>query len=113
MASADVVRREIKVLPDHLAWDEQVVALAAGTHDGVAGLLALTDQRLIFLRRKLLGAATNDVPLSRVRAVAWAAAGSTGQVTITTDAAVLAVEAVPAGDGAALTAAATEALGRE
>jgi hypothetical protein len=113
MQNAEAVRREIKVLPDHLAWDEQVVALTSGTHDGAAGLLALTDQRLIFLRRKLLGAATQDVPLSRVRSVEWAGVGGVGRVTITTDTAELTVESVPADDGSALASAAAAALAGE
>jgi hypothetical protein len=56
-------KREIKKLHEHLHQGEQVVNLAAGTYDGKQGIVALTDQRLLFVFHGLTGHAVEDFPL--------------------------------------------------
>ncbi|MER5184781.1 PH domain-containing protein [Streptomyces sp. NPDC002896] len=62
-------KREIKKLPEHLAPGETVRFLAAGTYDEAAGLVALTDRRVLMLRHGFTGSQLTDFPLERISSV--------------------------------------------
>ena len=72
-------KKELKVLPEHLMDNEQVVGLTSGltNHDGNTWLVVLTDNRLLFLDKGMLyGLKQMSVPLDQVTSVS----GSTGMM---------------------------------
>jgi len=69
------VKKELKVLPEHLMDNEQVIGLTSGMYDGNTWLVVLTDNRLLFLDKGMLyGLKQVSVPLDQVTSVS----GSTG-----------------------------------
>ena len=72
-------KKELKVLPEHLMDNEQVVGLTSGltNHDGNTWLVVLTDNRLLLLDKGMLyGLKQMSVPLDQVTSVS----GSTGMM---------------------------------
>ncbi|HEY5855862.1 MAG TPA: DUF2510 domain-containing protein [Aldersonia sp.] len=61
-------RKQTRGLEQHLHAGEQVTALAMGLYDAKAGVLVLTDRRLIYLAK---GAVVVDVSLGRVTDADW------------------------------------------
>lgn len=69
------VKKELKVLPEHLMDNEQVTGLTSGFYDGNTWLVVLTDNRLLFLDKGMLyGLKQVSVPLDQVTSIS----GSTG-----------------------------------
>ncbi len=91
--------REIRHLPEHLFETETVELLAGGAYDGGRGLLALTEQRLIFLRQGWFSAQVEDFPLTRVSAVRWSDQWFYGTLKVFTGGHSSDIEQVPKTDG--------------
>lgn len=105
-------RREIKKLPDHLHDGETVQELACGQYGGGTGLLALTSERIIFLREGWIGAAHEDFMLHRVTSVGFKSTFGSGKVTIHASGNTVDIESVVSDDGKRFAAAAREVLSR-
>lgn len=74
--------REIRKLAEHL-WDgETVQVLVAGQYAGAAGLLTLTDRRLLFTFDGPLKSVSEDFPLGRVSSIQWSSGVIFGKVVI-------------------------------
>ncbi len=70
-----LTRRELKRLPDLLMDHEQVLSFASGLMEGQSWLIVLTDQRILFLNKRLFfGLIQSSIPLVRVNAIS----GNTG-----------------------------------
>lgn len=75
-------KREIRHLESHLWEGETVEMLAAGMYGKGNGLLALTDQRLIFLLHGWIHQQLEDFPISRISSVQWSAGLALGTLTV-------------------------------
>jgi hypothetical protein len=75
-------KREIKNLEEHLYEGEQVTYLAQGTYEGNPGIVALTDQRLLFVFHGLMRQAVEDFPLDRLSSVQSKAGFASGDLTV-------------------------------
>jgi hypothetical protein len=75
------VRGTVKSLPEALTPDETVQALAVAHHDGVLGVLALTDRRVLFRAQGWAGQRLVSHMLGEVTDVRWA--GGLGQGVLT------------------------------
>jgi Bacterial PH domain/Short C-terminal domain len=75
-------KREIKKLHEHLYEGERVTYLAQGAYDGNQGVVALTDQRLLFVFHGLMSQAVEDFPLDRLSSVQTKAGLATGDLTV-------------------------------
>ncbi len=63
-------KKEIKSLPEILREDEEFVMLVPGTMDGNIGVLAATDQRLIFVTKGMLwGGSVTDFSLRSIGSI--------------------------------------------
>lgn len=74
--------RELRRLEWVLHDDETVERLATGIHGRGVGLLALTDQRLLFFRRGRLSQTLEDFPIARITTVQWHVAVLSGTITV-------------------------------
>jgi hypothetical protein len=102
--------RELKKLPEHLAPGELVEYLATGRVDNGAGLLALTDRRLLFLRDGLLSKSTEEFFFDRITSVAWSSGMLLGKITVATHGGNHIIDGVPKSDGKLLVDALREIL---
>lgn len=64
-------KREIQRLPEVLWEGETVVMLATGVYGKGNGLVAMTDQRLIFLKHGIMSQQVEDFPYGRISSVQW------------------------------------------
>ncbi|MEV0647923.1 hypothetical protein AB0I28_21915 [Phytomonospora sp. NPDC050363] len=96
----------LALLDRHVRDDEIVVCLAAGETASGRGLLALTNERLVFAA----GSSVETLPLSRVDDVTWNGL-LVGVVTIRQGEARMTVKAVGKADGRRFAEAAKAALG--
>jgi hypothetical protein len=64
-------KREISKLPEILWEGETVHALASGQYGGGAGLLAMTDRRLLFFKHGVMSQKLEDFPYSKISSVEW------------------------------------------
>lgn len=62
-------KREVKRLEGHLHEGETVRHLAVGRYENSNGLVALTTQRLIFVKEGLVGNTLEDFPLDKISSV--------------------------------------------
>jgi hypothetical protein len=76
------VGRELRRLEWVLHDGETVERLASGIHGRGVGLLALTDQRLMFLRRRWLSQTLEDFPIARITSVQWHVGVMSGTITV-------------------------------
>lgn len=76
------VGRELRRLEWILHEEETVERMASGIHGRGVGLVALTDQRLLFLRRRWLSQTFEDVPISRITSVQWHVSVMSGTITV-------------------------------
>jgi hypothetical protein len=76
------VGRELRRLEWVLHDGETVERLASGIHGRGVGLLALTDQRLMFLRRRWLSQTLEDFPIARITSVLWHVGVMSGTITV-------------------------------
>jgi hypothetical protein len=74
--------REIKKLHQHLLADERVEMLAQGRYDGDQGLLALTDQRLIFVFHGVTRQRVEDFPLAVITSIQNTAGLVFGEISV-------------------------------
>ncbi|HEX5592000.1 MAG TPA: SHOCT domain-containing protein [Solirubrobacterales bacterium] len=103
-------KREIKKLPGHLHDGETVIELARGQYGGGTGLLALTSERILFLREGWIGAAHEDFPLHRVTSVGFSSKLGMGKVTIHASGNTVDIDGVMSDDGKRIAAAARNVL---
>jgi hypothetical protein len=75
-------KREIKNLHEHLHEREQVLVMGAGTYEQKQGIVALTDQRLLFVFHGMLGHAVEDFPLDRLENVQTKVGMTSGDLTV-------------------------------
>jgi hypothetical protein len=75
-------KREIKELHQHLYDGEQVAYLAQGNYDRNQGIVALTDQRLLFVFHGVMRQVVEDFPLDRLTSVQTKAGVATGDLTV-------------------------------
>ncbi|MDR1546001.1 MAG: PH domain-containing protein [Deltaproteobacteria bacterium] len=105
------VGRELKLLPDALRTDENVLALAKGKADRRLWLLAVTDQRLILLFKGLLyGRRQLETPLSKIRSVSWNSGLIYGDLFVDTGAGAIVLEGLRKNDAPQIAAVISEAL---
>ncbi len=76
-------KREIRRLHEHLNEGETVRLLAQGTYDEKQGLVALTDQRLLFVFHGLMGQAQEDFPLHLITSVQTSSVLNSGELNVT------------------------------
>ncbi|MGW1544596.1 PH domain-containing protein [Streptomyces sp. NPDC002309] len=82
LASTLGAKREIERLPEVLWEGETVEMLATGTYGKGTGLLAMTNQRLVFYYNGLLSQQVEDFQYSRISSVQWAAGMLMGTLTV-------------------------------
>jgi hypothetical protein len=75
--------RELKRLPNYLQDDEPVVMVAAGTYANGAGVVALTDRRLLFVKDGITRTAVEDFPLDRINSIASTGGMVNGTIIVT------------------------------
>ncbi|MDT7776377.1 MAG: hypothetical protein QOC67_5301, partial [Pseudonocardiales bacterium] len=100
MTSGYEVQREIRQLGAYLREGETVQRLAAGIYGAGAGLLAVTDHRVLLLRDGRSGQASEGFPLERVSAAEWIADGPLGTITVSDSNTTAELRDVPTADGA-------------
>lgn len=76
------VHREVRQLGAYLHDGETVQRLAAGVYGAGAGLLALTDRRVLLLRDGRSGHASEGFPLGRLSSADWIAEGGRATITV-------------------------------
>lgn len=76
-------KREIKHLHEHLHDGETVRFLAQGTYEDKQGIVALTDQRLLFLFHGVMSRAQEDFPLRGITSVQTKSGLMTGDLQVT------------------------------
>lgn len=76
-------KREIKNLPSHLHPGETVRLLAQGTYQTNQGIVALTDQRLLFLFHGVMAQSQEDFPLRLITSVQTKSGFATGELHVT------------------------------
>ncbi|MDP8927948.1 MAG: PH domain-containing protein [Actinomycetota bacterium] len=77
-----MVRREIKKLPEVLHENEQIENILQGRYEGKQGLVAITDQRVIFLEQGAFRHRLEDFPYERISSVQSETAMMFGKLTI-------------------------------
>jgi micrococcal nuclease len=82
MTSDHDVRREIRQLSAYLREGEAVQRLVTGIYGAGAGLLAVTDHRVLLLRDGRSGQASEGFPLGRLTSAEWVAEGTHATVTV-------------------------------
>jgi len=63
--------REANRLGSYLRQNEQVIAMAGGIYGNGGGLVALTDQRLMFIKDGWFSKTSQDFALSRISSIEW------------------------------------------
>ncbi len=108
-------KRDLKELPEHLRSGEAVRELAVCRYEGGAGVLALTDSRLLFVYDGWFRDTTVDVALSDVREIKADVDDGSTEIEIEADQPYGRVEyefaSVNGDDGRRLVTAARSALG--
>ncbi|GAA4917396.1 PH domain-containing protein [Streptomonospora salina] len=94
--------REIAALADHLRDGEQVSRLAGGRYEDSAGLLALTNRRLLFIDEERGAEAAQTFDLERISSVRWQSGIMSGEITVDASGAGAAFDKVLKDDGKAL-----------
>ena len=104
MTSGYEVHREIRQLGAYLREGETVRRLASGVYGAGAGLLAVTDHRVLLLRDGRSGQASEGFPLGRLSVVDWVDDGALGNITVSDSNTTAELRDVPAAEGAAIVA---------
>jgi hypothetical protein len=76
--------KEVKRLASHLWEGERVERMVQGQrpNDATAGLLVLTDRRLLFVKEGMFGSKTEDFPLDKITSVEWSSGMALGSLTV-------------------------------
>lgn len=82
MASKVGAKRELRKLPDHLWEGEIVERISSGTYGGGMGIIALTNQRLLFVKDGMMSKTTEDFPISKISSIQWSSGMLTGTITV-------------------------------
>ena len=77
-----LVRKEIKKLPEILHDNENIENLLQGRYEGKQGLVAITDQRVVFLEEGAFRHRLEDFPYERISSVQSETAMMWGKLTI-------------------------------
>ncbi|MFE5813303.1 PH domain-containing protein [Streptomyces sp. NPDC056479] len=96
------VRREIQRLPDVLLEGETVEMLATGGYGRGNGLLAMTNQRLVFYSHGVLSQQVEDFPYSRISSVQWSGGLLMGTLSVIASGDRTEIRQVPRDQGKAL-----------
>ena len=89
LASASMyrARREVECLPDILHEDELLKGITSGLHDGKKWLIVVTNKRLLFLDKGMMGALKQlELPFRQISSVAFKAGLLMGDLEIGTSA---------------------------
>ncbi|MBZ0263365.1 PH domain-containing protein [bacterium] len=79
-------KKEIEYLPEILNPEETIHALASGMLRGTTWLLIVTDKRVIFVDKKMVGGLEQvDFPLSRISGVQHKQGNIKGEITLTVE----------------------------
>lgn len=78
------IGRELKTLESELWEAETVSLLASGTYTSGNGVIVLTDRRVLFYLKRLVGAQTEDFPLSKISSIDYKSGMLMGEITIYT-----------------------------
>lgn len=102
LSSAFGAKREIQRLPEVLWEGETVEMLATGLYGKGNGLLAMTNQRLVFYFNGLMSQKVEDFPYSRISSVQWSGGMLMGTLTVFTSGNKAEIKQVPKDQGKAL-----------
>lgn len=102
LSSAFGAKREIQRLPEVLWEGEAVEMLATGLYGKGNGLLAMTNQRLVFYFNGLMSQKVEDFPYSRISSVQWSGGMLMGTLTVFTSGNKAEIKQVPKDQGKAL-----------
>lgn len=102
LSSSFGAKREIQKLPEVLWEGETVEMLATGLYGKGNGLLAMTNQRLVFYFNGLMSQKVEDFPYSKISSVQWAGGVLMGTLTVFTSGNKAEIKQVPKDQGKAL-----------
>lgn len=103
--------REIRKLTEHLSDEETVELLCSGTYGPGVGILALTTERLIFLKDGWTKKILEDFSLSKITSVQWVSGLAFGQIVIYSAGTKSLFANVSKNDGKAITSRLRELIG--
>ncbi|MET7489679.1 PH domain-containing protein [Streptomyces sp. NPDC005538] len=95
-------KREIQRLPEVLWEGETVEMLATGQYGGGAGLIAMTNLRLIFYKNGIMSQKVEDFPYGKVSSVQWQGGILMGTLTVYTSGNRADIKNMPKDQGKAL-----------
>ncbi|MFC3347308.1 PH domain-containing protein [Streptomyces echinoruber] len=95
-------KREIQRLPEVLWEGETVEMLATGVYGKGNGLVAMTNQRLIFLKHGVLSQQVEDFPYNRISSVQWSGGLIMGTLIVFASGNKAEIKQVPKDQGRAL-----------
>ncbi|MGW0337596.1 PH domain-containing protein [Streptomyces sp. NPDC003011] len=102
LSSSFGAKREIQRLPEVLWEGETVELLATGVYGKGNGLLAMTDQRLVFYFHGVMSQKVEDFPYGRITSVQWAGGVLMGTLTVFSAGSKAEIKQVPKDQGTAL-----------
>lgn len=95
-------KREIQRLPEVLWEGETVEMLATGVYGKGNGLLAMTNQRLLFYFHGVMSQQVEDFPYGRISSIQWAGGLLMGTLTVFASGNKAEIKQVPKAQGKAL-----------
>ncbi|WP_329529657.1 PH domain-containing protein [Streptomyces sp. NBC_01462] len=95
-------KREIQRLPEVLWEGESVEMLATGQYGGGAGLIAMTNLRLIFYKNGIMQQTVEDFPYGKISSVQWQGGMVMGTLTVYTSGNRADIKNMPKDQGKAL-----------
>ncbi|MET7784853.1 PH domain-containing protein [Streptomyces sp. NPDC005388] len=95
-------KREIQRLPEVLWEGETVEMLATGQYGGGAGLIAMTNLRLIFSKNGIMQQKVEDFPYGKISSVQWQGGIIMGTLTVYTSGNRADIKNMPKGQGKVL-----------
>ncbi|KUN36677.1 hypothetical protein AQJ30_20835 [Streptomyces longwoodensis] len=102
LSSAFGAKREIQRLPEVLWEGETVDMLATGVYGKGNGLLAMTNQRLVFYFHGVMSQKIEDFPYNRISSIQWAGGMLMGTLTVFASGNKAEIKQVPKDQGKAL-----------
>lgn len=102
LSSSFGAKREIQKLPEVLWEGETVEMLATGVYGKGNGLLAMTNQRLVFYFHGVMSQKVEDFPYSRISSVQWSGGMLMGTLTVFSSGNKAEIKQVPKDQGKAL-----------
>ncbi|MDL5202468.1 PH domain-containing protein [Streptomyces sp. ALI-76-A] len=102
LSSAFGAKREIQRLPGVLWEGETVELLATGVYGKGNGLLAMTNQRLVFYFHGVMSQKVEDFPYGRITSVQWSGGMLMGTLTVFASGNKAEIKQVPKDQGTAL-----------